>query len=102
MRAIKKKPYVLVPPAPYPLPGQGSHSRRRGHAKSSTLTRDERQPTVNRPEQRMGPSQPPTPLPELSKALTELTAQSIADEVVDKLFLLLVSNYFDLFFKMVD
>ena len=49
----KRKVYVLVPPAPYPLP---HHSDQRNQANSPTpvplVTRDELQPTVNKPEQR--------------------------------------------------
>ena len=85
-----------MPPAPYPLPGEGGHSRRtrRSHANSSAsallVTRDELQP---RPEQKMPPSQPPIPLPELSNVLAELTAQSIADKVMDRFNFMLVSNH---------
>ena len=68
MPTIKKnRAYVLVPPAPYRLPGQGSHSRRRSQPNSSfstllarVVTGGEFKPTVNRPEQRVPPSHLPT------------------------------------------
>jgi hypothetical protein len=62
-RTLKRKAYVLVPPAPYRLPGQGSHSHRGSQANSVTsalsVIRDELQPTVNRPEQTVPPSKVP-------------------------------------------
>ena len=55
---MKRRVYVLVPPAPYALP---HHSNRRNQANSSTsvplVTQDEPQSTVNRPEQEVPPSQ---------------------------------------------
>lgn len=59
---MKRKAYVLVPPAPYRfrLSHQGSHNNRRIQANSSTsvpLVIQELQPTVNKPEQRVPPSQ---------------------------------------------
>ena len=60
-RTFKRKVFVLVPPAPYRLRGQGSHSHRRSQANSSisapSVTRDELQSTVNRPKQIALPSQ---------------------------------------------
>lgn len=62
-RTMKRKAYVLVPPAPYPLrlPRQGCHNNLRSQANSSTsvplVIRDELQFTVNKPEQRAPPSQ---------------------------------------------
>ena len=60
-RTMKRKAYVLVPAAPYRLLDQGSHSHQRSQTNSSIsallVTRDKCQPTVNRPEQRVLPSQ---------------------------------------------
>ena len=75
-------------------------SRQRSEANSSTsATQDELQPTLDRPEERVPPSQPPMPLPDISNDLIELTAKSIADKVMDRINLMLVSNCFALFFK---
>ena len=58
-RTMKRKAYVLVPPAPYCLSRQGSHNNLRSKANSSTsvplVIRDELRPTVNKPEQRVPP-----------------------------------------------
>lgn len=67
---MKRKVYVLVPPAPY----------RRIQANSSTsellITRDELQPSVNRPEQRVSPSQVDAEVP---KAPTTASTPSLSD-----------------------
>lgn len=80
VRHMKREVYVLVPPAPYRLPGQGSRSHRKSQAKSSTsklfVSQDEIQPTVNRPEQRVTPSQEDGKVP---KAPTTAHSPSLSD-----------------------
>lgn len=70
-RKRKRRPYVLVPPAPYRLPSQGSDSQRRTQAVSSTSalssTQHGPQHMVNRPEQRVPSLQEKLNVP---KALT--------------------------------
>ena len=82
-RTMKRKAYVLVPPAPYRLPGQGSHSHRKSQANASTsaplVTRDELQPTINRPEQRVPPSQVDGVDGKVSKAPTTASIPSLSD-----------------------
>ena len=79
-RTMKRKAYVLVPAAPYRLHGLGSNSHRRSQANSSTtaslVTRDELQPKVNRPEQRVPPSQVDGKVP---KATTITSTPSLSD-----------------------
>ena len=65
---------------------------------TTTVASTDTQGGRKHPNQPQSQPTPPTPLPEVPNAFTELTAKSIADQVMDR-FDMLVSNYFDLFFK---